>query len=173
MMRGPRWPRIEYMHGVRDGGLAGACSAHADLQHLAACLNGTQVDTEAVSIAIRRTLQTCSQASAAILRTYIMTPDEISQMWADNGKDAAAAGTWTHALCECVLNGGAVTGSCAEMTALASFLGSTRPLLAYRTEWCIWGAEEMLAGCIDFAAMDANGELVCLGSTRVKCQWIS
>ena len=141
-MQGACWPRIEYMHGDRDGGLASACSDQADLQHLAALLTGTQVDTEAVSMAIRRTLHTCSHASAAILRTYIMTPDEISQMWADNGKDAAAAGTWAHALCECVLNGGAVTGSCAEMTALASFLGSTRPLYWHTVQNGVFGVQK-------------------------------
>ena len=59
-------------------------------------------------------------------------------------------------------------GSCLELELLSHFFGSTRPLMAYRTEWCIWATAERLAGCIDFAAMDEHGQLVSLGNTLLK-----
>ena len=93
---------------------------------------------------------------------------EIKEVWAANAAAASAAGTYTHLQCEAVLNGGAVEGSCLEMKLLSHFFGSTRPLMAYRTEWCIWATAERLAGCIDFAAMDEHGQLVSLGNTLLK-----
>lgn len=92
-----------------------------------------------------------------------MTAAEIKKKWAANADAASRAGTWTHMQCECVLNGGAVKGECVEMRLLARFLGNTRPLLAFRTEWCIWATDEKVAGCIDFAALDADGKLVSFG----------
>ncbi|CAL1158997.1 unnamed protein product, partial [Cladocopium goreaui] len=62
---------------------------------------------------------------------------------------------WLHAwdaARPCLLNGGAIDGNCAEIGLLATFLCRAQPLLAFRTEWCIWATEEKLAGCIDFAA---------------------
>ena len=43
-----------------------------------------------------------------------------------------------------------------------TFLGTGPPLLAYRTEWCIWAAEERIAGMIGFVAMNLSGALVSL-----------
>ena len=97
-----------------------------------------------------------------------MSPEEIKKHWRECGAAAAAAGTWTHAQCECVLNGGHVTGECTEMSIFRHFLGSTQPLLAYRTEWVIWAEEEGLAGCIDFAALDMKGHLVLYDWKRTK-----
>ena len=54
-------------------------------------------------------------------------------------------------------------GVCPELVLLAIFLGRTKPLLAFRTEWCIWATKEKVAGCIDFAAIDEKGHLVFLG----------
>lgn len=92
----------------------------------------------------------------------VFSPQEIKDIWDKNRADSAAAGVWTHAQCECVLNGGHIFGICAEMTLFKTFLGTGPPLLAYRTEWCIWAAEERIAGMIDFVAMNLSGALVSL-----------
>eukprot|EP00435_Cladocopium_sp_Y103_P030280 s3264_g7.t1 len=97
-----------------------------------------------------------------------MSPGEIQERWALKAQMASHAGTWIHLQCECVLNGGAINGTCAEMDLLRAFLGRTRPLLAFRTEWCIWASDEELAGCIDFAAIDEKGHLVLVDWKRTK-----
>lgn len=91
-----------------------------------------------------------------------LTPAEIKERWEKNRQEAAEAGTWTHLQCECVLNGGAIEGSCPEMNLFRSFLGQVPALLAWRTEWAIWGDDEQVAGMIDFVALDMNGHLVLL-----------
>lgn len=90
----------------------------------------------------------------------VLSPPEIKEIWDKNREVSAAAGVWTHAQCECVLNGGHIVGDCAEMTLFRAFLGTGRPLLAYRTEWCIWATEERIAGMIDFVAINMSGALV-------------
>ena len=85
-----------------------------------------------------------------------MTKDEVKAQ----AQESSAAGSWMHKQCECVLNGGAIEGYCFEMTLFANFLRSLPPLLAYRTEWCIWADDEKLAGAIDFAAETELGHLV-------------
>lgn len=97
-----------------------------------------------------------------------MTAEDIKERWRQNGAEASAAGTWTHAQCECVLNGGHVAGECLELSLFRRFLGSTEPLLAYRTEWIIWAEKENLAGCIDFAALDGDGCVVLFDWKRTK-----
>lgn len=91
-----------------------------------------------------------------------MLPEEIKDRWERNRQEAALAGAWTHLHCECVLNGGYIDGHCPEMNLFRQFLGQVPPLLAYRTEWCVFSSQEQLAGMIDFAAQDADGNLVFL-----------
>ena len=100
----------------------------------------------------------------------IMSPAEIKSQWAANAEAAWRAGTGTLRQCECILNGDAIAGSCRETMLLAAFLARTRPLLANRTEWCIWASDEELAGCIDFAAIDEKGRLACLGFNEIDMQ---
>ena len=91
-----------------------------------------------------------------------LLPEEIKEKWERNRDEAAMAGTWTHLQCECVLNGGYIVGDCPEMRLFRQFLNWSSPLLAYRTEWCVFSCEEQVAGMIDFAAQDADGNLVFL-----------
>ena len=62
-------------------------------------------------------------------------------LWDKNREDSAAAGVWTYAQCECVLNGGYIDGACAEMNLFKTFLAMSPPLLALRTERCIWATQ--------------------------------
>ena len=101
----------------------------------------------------------------------VMSPSENKTHWSASAEVAARRGTWTHLQCECVLNGGSVDGVCPELALLAIFLGRTKPLLASRTEWCIWATKEKVAGCIDFAAIDERPPGVSwLASPSVK--WV-
>ena len=78
---------------------------------------------------------------------------DIKKRWQEKGAAAAAAGTWTHAQCERIPNAGYAAGD-----------GAISCLL---NEWVIW-EEEGLAGCIDFAALDARGNLVLYDWKRTK-----
>lgn len=99
-----------------------------------------------------------------------MTPEEIKDMWARNAKLAANQGTWTHLQCECILNGGAVPDGAGsmEMQLFRTFLLGSPKLIAYRTEWAIFGERERLAGTIDFVARNDRGELVLNDWKRTK-----
>ncbi|CAJ1370204.1 unnamed protein product [Effrenium voratum] len=99
-----------------------------------------------------------------------MTPEEIKDMWARNAKLAANQGTWTHLQCECILNGGAVADGAGsmEMQLFRTFLLGSPKLIAYRTEWAIFGERERLAGTIDFVARNDRGELVLYDWKRTK-----
>ena len=98
----------------------------------------------------------------------VMSDCAIKELWRSNGVQAAAAGTWMHAQCEVILNGGFVVGECPELALFRVFLGSTSPLLAYRSEWVIWAGPENVAGCIDFVAMDMLGQCVLYDWKRTR-----
>lgn len=159
MMCGGHWPRVEYMTGIENGELARACLQVPELAAVGAILAQPSPNLVQVSQCLRSTLASCS----AMLEIHMMSPAEIKEDWALKAQRASHAGTWAHPQCRCLLNGGAIDGNCAEMDLLATFLCRAQPLLAFRTEWCIWATEEKLAGCIDFAAIDEKGQLVCLG----------
>ena len=80
-----------------------------------------------------------------------MTAAEIKHMWLRNATDAAHRGTWMHLQIEVLMNGGFVAGHWPELKLFGQFLSEfSYPLLAFRTEWCIFAEEHSLAGCIDF-----------------------
>lgn len=54
-----------------------------------------------------------------------MTPAEIKELWERNAGVVSAGGPWTHLQCECILNDGAISGACLEMTLLVCFPSST------------------------------------------------
>ena len=97
-----------------------------------------------------------------------MLPEEIKMSWKANANEAAARGTWLHLELEVLLNGGSVPYDNTEIQLFADFLRSSAQLLAFRTEWCIFGEEEKLAGCIDFVAMDGSGQLILFDWKRTK-----
>ena len=98
-----------------------------------------------------------------------LTSSQIKAKWKQNAEEAALLGTWTHLKIECLLNGGRLLEYGLEMDLFFRFLQNhSQKLMAYRTEWCIWGTEERLAGCIDFAAMNSQGHLVLFDWKRSK-----
>jgi hypothetical protein len=97
-----------------------------------------------------------------------MTESQIMQKWDDNRVMAANMGTWMHFTFEAFLNSCPVESDSMEFRLFLKFVASLAGLSAYRTEWTIYGDEEMLAGSIDFVAMDAAGELVLFDWKRSK-----
>lgn len=98
-----------------------------------------------------------------------MTAEEIKHMWLQNSRDAAHRGTWMHLQIEVLMNGGFVAGHWPELKLFGQFLREfSRPLLAFRTEWCIFAKEHSLAGCIDFVAKTSNNSLVLFDWKRTK-----
>ena len=163
-----RWPRAEYLKNLDDEALLDAIASASDLKVISDMLFTRPVPLEQLCSVLRMTLQTCSGSSASLLQMLVMTPDDIKDKWAKHGAASAAAGTWVHLQCECVLNGGLIRGSSIEMTLFQRFLSETEPLVAWRTEWCIWASEERLAGMIDFVAMNLDGDLVLFDWKRTK-----
>ena len=84
------------------------------------------------------------------------TADEIKQMWSRNAREAAARGTWMHLQVEVLLNAGSVQDEFPV------------PLIAFRTEWCIYASDEQLAGCIDFVARCSQDEVILFDWKRTK-----
>ncbi|CAJ1439678.1 unnamed protein product, partial [Effrenium voratum] len=168
MMAGHRWPREGYMKNLQDESLQIRIAAMPGLEEVARILQAPATTQQQVSVVLRNTLYKCDETAASLLQQLVMTPEEIKVHWRENGETAAAAGTWVHLLCECVLNGGTVTGVSEEMRSFNAFLRSTQPLIAYRTEWCIWASAEKIAGSIDFVAQDAQGDLVLFDWKRTK-----
>ncbi|CAE7506749.1 unnamed protein product [Symbiodinium sp. CCMP2592] len=98
-----------------------------------------------------------------------MTAEEIKHMWLQNSRDAAHRGTWMHLQIEVLMNGGFGAGHWPELKLFGQFLREfSRPLLAFRTEWCIFAKEHSLAGCIDFVAKTSNNSLVLFDWKRTK-----
>ena len=74
-----------------------------------------------------------------------------------------------HLQIEVLLNGSSVQGDCCELRLFARFLREyPLPLIAFRTEWCIFAEEEKLAGCIDFVAKCSTREVILFDWKRTK-----
>ena len=90
---------------------------------------------------------------------YGKTAEEIEQMWATAGRDAAAAGTAMHHKIECFYNTSpedqqsAATDADADALEFKYFLNFQRDfagtLRPYRTEWTVFHEEARIAGSID------------------------
>ncbi|CAJ1423131.1 unnamed protein product, partial [Effrenium voratum] len=168
MMRGANWPRAGYLKNLHDHALLESIAKKCpNLHYVVSQLRAPCSEQEAAE-ALRAELQCGNTETRGALNQFLMTPSDIKEMWRANGEAASAAGTWVHLLCECVLNGGSIEGTSLEMQAFQSFLGSTGRLMAYRTEWCVWGTQERMAGSIDFAAQDEKGHIVLFDWKRTK-----
>ena len=93
---------------------------------------------------------------------YGKTADEIEEMWANAGREAAAKGTEMHYNIECFYNtpstdtrrGGADTPELKYFLAFhKDFAATLRP---YRTEWTVFHEEARIAGSIDMVFEDAS-----------------
>jgi hypothetical protein len=116
-----------------------------------------------------------------------LTPEQIKNLWSDNGKSVSGAGTEMHYDIECFMN---QPVSNATHQTLLEYFESTPPeyvntseeweffikfakafpdLKPYRTEWTIYDEDLKIAGSIDMVYQDANtGELSIYDWKRAK-----
>ena len=154
-MRGGRnWPRVEYvapnMVQTLRAGLAAEGLADMELYQLLGC---SQVDVEAVCRRLRDLIWT-HPGYRHLATIASMTDSQILARWENNRRVAAAEGTWMHAKCECLLNGGSVPANSPEVCMFLKFLQDFQAegWVIYRTEWAIYAQAEDLAGSIDAVA---------------------
>ncbi|CAE7928237.1 unnamed protein product [Symbiodinium sp. KB8] len=97
-----------------------------------------------------------------LAQVVTLSDAQILSMWAKNRRTAASQGTWTHALCECLLNGGSVPVNSAEICTFFKFLRvfQSEGWVIHRTEWTVYAEAEDLAGSIDAVAQ--RGSNICL-----------
>ncbi|CAE7296275.1 unnamed protein product, partial [Symbiodinium sp. CCMP2456] len=122
----------------------------AALQHL---LTSLVVDLEAVCCRLRDLIWT-HPGYGHLASIVSLTDAEILDKWERNRRTAAAEGTWMHAMCECLLNGGSVPMASAEICMFMKFLKNLQAegWIIHRTEWAIYAEAEDLAGSIDAVA---------------------
>ncbi|CAE7871442.1 unnamed protein product [Symbiodinium microadriaticum] len=103
-----------------------------------------------------------SQMLEQLATELTLTDTEILQQWEYNRRVAAAAGTWMHAKCECLLNGGQVPSDSPEVCMFFKFLQDfhAEGWIFMRTEWTIYADAEDLAGSFDAVAQ--RGTDICL-----------
>ena len=103
-----------------------------------------------------------SQMLEQLATELTLTDTEILQQWEYNRRVAAAAGTWMHAKCECLLNGGQVPSDSPEVCMFFKFLQDfhAEGWIFMRTEWTVYADAEDLAGSID--AVVQRGTDICL-----------
>ncbi|CAE7036636.1 unnamed protein product [Symbiodinium sp. CCMP2592] len=97
-----------------------------------------------------------------------MSPPQIKDLWKANATEAAARGTWLHLQLEVLLNGGKVHENKVELQLFSTFLQQMPKLIAFRSEWCVYGEEEKLAGCIDFVAQTPSSDVILFDWKRTK-----
>lgn len=103
---------------------------------------------------------------------YGMTREEIKDMWSNNGKCAAEAGTKLHYDIECYYNNILVNNSSVEyghfIEFTRSFGSSHGDSVPYRTEWFIYHEKLRFAGSIDMVFKNSDGTLDIYDWKRVK-----
>ena len=101
-------------------------------------------------------------------RLIPMSPLQIKDIWKANATEAAARGTWLHLQLEVLLNGGKVHEKKVELALFSMFLQQMPKLIAFRSEWCVYGEEEQLAGCIDFVARTPSSDVILFDWKRTR-----
>ena len=99
---------------------------------------------------------------------YGMTKQEIKNLWSNNGKEAAAAGTKMHYDIECFYNDMDVKNPSIEYEYFLRFHKQHTDLEPYRTEWMIYDKELKLAGSIDMVFRNEDGTLSIYDWKRCK-----
>lgn len=113
---------------------------------------------------------------------YGMPPDRIKELWATNGRDAAAKGTRLHAFIEACYNNADVssyadllpTPECAQFQRFVTDLGVARiqqkdPVIPYRTEWVVYDESINVGGTIDMVYKNlADGTYTLVDWKRCK-----
>ena len=173
MHRGKNWPRPEYVaHNMvqeLQRLLEGDVSTTVELMHL---LSGREVDVAAVCRRLRDLIW--MHPGYEYLATAASLSDaQILAKWERSRRVVAAEGTWLHAKCECLLNGGSVPIASPEICMFLKFVQrfQAEGWTFRRTEWAIYAEAEDLAGSID--AVAERGSDICLVDWKRTKQLLS
>ena len=90
---------------------------------------------------------------------YGMSPQQIKDLWNQNGKIASEAGTKLHYDIECFYNGEPKKNESIEYKYFLNFYKKNQQLEAFRTEWMIFDTELKMAGSIDMVFRNPKGVL--------------
>lgn len=88
---------------------------------------------------------------------YAMTPEQIKQIWHENGQLASGSGTKMHYDIECYYNGLIPKNDSLEYKYFENFLRDFPELKAYRTEWMVYDEPSKIAGSIDMVFDSPEG----------------
>ena len=163
MMRGSNWPRAGYLKS--DVSFTWMSRLGVLCPEILGLYSGSPRDDERISKLLRDL--SSGQDIADELEQLTLSRDEIKEMWAARGREAAHYGTYMHYLFEAILNGYSVASISPEVRMLHSFLSKfAENATAWRTEWTIFGDKENLAGSIDFCARLPDGRVVLIDWKR-------
>ena len=163
MMRGSNWPRAGYLKS--DVSFTWMSRLGVLCPESLGLYSGSPRDDERISKLLRDL--SSGQDIADELEQLTLSRDEIKEMWAARGREAAHYGTYMHYLFEAILNGYSVASISPEVRMLHSFLSKfAENATAWRTEWTIFGDKENLAGSIDFCARLPDGRVVLIDWKR-------
>ena len=162
-MRGGRnWPRVDYLATNAVSELRRVLRTEGPVEmQLQQLLESSEIDLEAVCSRLRDLMWT-HPGYRHLAEIVTLSDAQIMSMWEENRRTAASRGTWTHALCECLLNGGSVPVDSAEICMFFKFLRvfQSEGWTIHRTEWTVYAEAEDLAGSIDAVAQ--RGSEICL-----------
>ena len=168
MRRGKNWPRPEYvapnMVQELQRLLEGDASVPVELMHL---VSGREIDVAAVCRRLRDLIWT-HPGYEYLVTAASLSDSQILAKWERNRSVAAAEGTWLHAKCECLLNGGSVPIASPEICMFLKFvrLFQAEGWTFRRTEWAIYASAEDLAGSIDAWRSAAMTSVLSIGRER-------
>ena len=161
-MRGGRnWPRVDYLATNAVSELRQVLRTEGPVEmQLQQLLESSEIDLEAVCSRLRDLMWT-HPGYRHLAEIVTLSDAQIMSMWEENRRTAASRGTWTHALCECLLNGGSVPVDSAEICMFFKFLRGfqSEGWTIHRTEWTVYAEAEDLAGSIDAVAQRGFGDL--------------
>jgi hypothetical protein len=99
---------------------------------------------------------------------YMMTREQINEMWDKNRDDAASAGTKMHFDIECFYNGIIKENTSIEFGYFKKFVADFPELIPYRTEWMVYYEELKISGSIDMLFENPDGTLEIYDWKRAK-----
>ena len=97
-----------------------------------------------------------------------MSKNEIKELWKNNGKNAAEAGTKLHYDIECFYNNSPNINDTDEYRFFLRFSINHNTLTPYRTEWMIFHENYKIAGSIDMVFQNEDGTLSIYDWKRCK-----
>ena len=97
-----------------------------------------------------------------------MSKNEIKELWKNNGKNAAEAGTKLHYDIECFYNNSPNINDTDEYQFFLNFSKNHNNLTPYRTEWMIFHENYKIAGSIDMVFQNEDGTLSIYDWKRCK-----